>query len=618
MSKNIYNAINRLEDLIETMFLENFVPQGNSKGLDKLAQLYGIDRIRTFARFPNTDEFTLIDDLSYGKEPKFCADEAGFDFKKSLYQRGNAVKNPIFSTLLKNPLIYTNDFEKYIDGLTEVSYTKNEGKTVSQAFICTITSHTTGVMGYFTIEQFSDSFQLSNQDLSEIQSFCNVLMLRIKHDETIKQLKKEEELNNYDDVTELPVLRVFKDKLEQRFCENSMCAILHLDVDKFKYINDIWDFSIGNKILCAIADTIKGFLCENEFCCRINDDKFGICLEYINDEQLNTRIEHINKAFVSMQQKYFPTIKITIICGIYVAKVKMNVNDMLDKANFARRHGKGSYKNTFEFYDVSLDDYNDREKQIEKRTQIALEKRQFMPYFQPKFDLITNEICGVEALARWKTEERMIAPFEFIPIFEKNGFITQLDFEIYDQTFEFMQKCMEKGHKFVPVSLNVSRGHISDDTFLDKFLKLMRKYNIPSNLVELELTENLFAEDNEQLKAFICNIRAEGIQVSIDDFGSAYSSLTLLKDIDVDTVKLDKAFIDNIAKHGSKDEQKDKIIIQNIVRMINELGFKTIFEGIEIIEQVDFLKDTGCNYGQGYIFASPISLEEFEQQFLKN
>lgn len=616
MITNSENIENRMARVQKAMFDESFVPKGNSIGLNVLCQLYKIDRVRTFARFPNTDTFALIDDARPGREPGFHAEESGFDFHKSLYQRGNESRKSILPILLETPLIYTTDMSQYEAGLEEINYTKTPGKKVSQAFICTMVSRSTGIMGVLTLEQFEDSEQLSKQELIEIRSICDVVMLRIESDETQKQLRKEEALNDYDDVTGLPILRVFKDEVSRKLKENPMCVMLYLDVDKFKYINDIWDFTIGNQILYEIGGTLNDFLEEGEFCCRINDDKFGIYLKYTDDEELNTRIEVLNNSFIKMQQEHFADIKITIICGIYVTRTTMQLNDIIDKANVARRNVKGSYQNAFEFYDNGLENLSAREKELEKRTQIALEKRQFIPYLQPKFDLVTNKICGAEALARWKTEERMIAPFEFIPIFEKNGFITTLDFEIYDQTLAFIRLCLDKGLGFVPVSLNVSRGHINDENFLTKFMGIVKKYNVPTNLIELELTESIFSEDNEQLKTFISDIRKIGINVSIDDFGSAYSSLTLLKDIDVDTVKLDKAFIDNISKSGSEDSHKDKIIIKNIVRMINELGFKTIFEGIEIAEQADFLKDTGCHYGQGYIFARPISLEEFERKFL--
>lgn len=265
-----------------------------------------------------------------------------------------------------------------------------------------------------------------------------------------------------------------------------------------------------------------------------------------------------------------------------------------------------------------MENLSDREKQLEKRTKTALENKEFVPYLQPKFMLSTNEICGAEALARWHAADRMIQPHEFIPLFERNGFITQLDFEIYEQTFQFVKESMAKGYGMVPISLNMSRGHINDPDFLNKFMHLMDYYEIPTQMIELEITESVFEENTERLKEFIADIRTTGIKVSIDDFGSAYSSLNMLKDIDVDIVKLDKSFIDNICSGTSYDTmQKDRIIVENIINMITLLGFKTIFEGIESHEQIEFLKYSGCNFGQGFLFARPLPLDEFENKFLK-
>ncbi|MFI3202103.1 MAG: EAL domain-containing protein, partial [Eubacteriales bacterium] len=294
-----------------------------------------------------------------------------------------------------------------------------------------------------------------------------------------------------------------------------------------------------------------------------------------------------------------------------------SINLVIDKANIARRTIKGSYKNDFKIYNENLENINEREKQLEKRMGPALENGEFVPFLQPKFNLQTNTICGAEALARWKAKDRMIAPFEFIPAFERNGFITKLDFSIYDQVFRFMSKMLKEGRTLFPISLNVSRGHMSNPCFVEEVVALLKTYEIPHELVELEITESVFTEDKMLLKTFISEIRSYGMQVSIDDFGTAYSSLNLLKDVVVDVIKMDKSFIHDDVEDTEESIKSNKIIVKNIVNMIKELNFKIIFEGIETKEHVEFLSGIGCRYGQGYVFARPMPLEEFKSTYLQ-
>lgn len=610
---------NKMVTVLRELFAESFVPKGNSIAFNYICQLYHIDRLRCYARVPNTDIFINVDDDRFGHEPISNAEANGFDFNRSLYQNGNESKKAILPIMVEHPYIHTLELAQYQDLLMEIGYTTTPDEIVTEAILATMISRTTGIMGYIILERFKPAPLLLESTLVEIKKLLNVILLRIENNETAKQLRKVETYSEHDDLTGLYIFSKFKEDATLLLKENHSYAIFYLDIDKFKYINDIWSFTIANSILIEIAKLIASFIKEGELCSRIGDDNFCMLLKVENDSHLQPIIKKLDHLFQDMQHDKFPDIKITLICGIYFIKDSTTtINLAIDKANVARRTVKGSYNNAFEIYDQSLESLSEREKQLELRTKIALENKEFIPFLQPKFNLITNQICGAEALARWKTEERMIAPFEFIPIFEKNGFITRLDFEIYEQTFQFIHNSLQKGYTLFPISLNVSRAHINDKKFIYKFVNKMEEYNVPSHLIELEITENIFAADKVQLNKFITQIREHGIQVSIDDFGSAYSSLNLLKDIEVDTVKLDKAFIDDItAVDENTGIHKDKIIIQNVVQMITALGFKTIFEGIESQEQIDFLLDIGCELGQGYIFSMPLSLEVFENTFLQ-
>lgn len=607
----------KMSKVLDALFSEPFIPTANTKALASLCNEYKIDRVRSFARFPGTDIFTNIDDDIYGQPPLYNAVENKYDFNGTLYKKGNDNSIAIMTTLIDQPIIHTFDMDNYAPQLSKIGYTSTPHKKVNEAIIASINNKYTGFMGYIVIENFVGTPNLSSTDLEEIIKLLKIIEVGIKYDETSKLLERDERFSQTDALTQLPSIASFKERADKLLSTNTTYALFYLDIDKFKYINDIWSFSVGNDILVKVSEMLIKMVGEDELCTRVYDDKFCLLLKYNDEEHLNHIIRKIDKLFVDVHDKLFHDIKITVICGIYVAQKDENIISVIDKANTARCTVKGSFTNAFKVFNQNLKSVTDMEKEFEQRTVLALENGEFIPYLQPKFKLDTNEICGAEALARWQSPERMISPYEFIPVFEKNGFITKLDFAIYEGTFKFIRKAIDKNYKLHPISLNVSRGHVNDDDFIGRFTTLMKKYNIPKSLIELEITESIFTGDNMVLKNFIDGIRDSGINVSIDDFGSAYSSLNLLKDIDVDVIKLDKAFIDNITNNSKSIAEKDKIIITNMINMATALGFKSIFEGIELEEQVDFLKSSGCNYGQGYIFSRPLALNEFEEQFLK-
>ncbi len=239
----------------------------------------------------------------------------------------------------------------------------------------------------------------------------------------------------------------------------------------------------------------------------------------------------------------------------------------------------------------------------------ALINKEFIVYLQPKIDLSTRQISGAEALVRWlPPDENLIPPKDFIPLFEKNGFVVELDFYVYEEVFKVLRKWLDEKRCLVPISLNVSRIHLRDYNFVPRLTSLINKYNLPTDLIELEITESTFFENINQLLKVISELKHYGFTFSIDDFGSGYSSLNILKDLPIDVLKLDKGFFprDNISK-------KEKIIVSTIVDMAKKLDIRVISEGIETIEQCDFLTNIGCDMVQGYLFAKPMPISEFEK-----
>ena len=248
------------------------------------------------------------------------------------------------------------------------------------------------------------------------------------------------------------------------------------------------------------------------------------------------------------------------------------------------------------------------EQQIESNMEQALQRGDFAIYFQPKCEFSTGKMMGAEALVRWKRpEEGIVRPDDFIPVFEKNGFILRLDMFILEQAVKMLASWKEQGLPQVPVAVNFSRLHLNDSRYISQMRRLVSKHGVPSELIEVELTESVIFNNLDRAQSVIRELHREGFSVAMDDFGSGYSSLNVLKNLQFDSIKLDKEFLNGFSQnlHAQK-------VIEGTVSMIKSLGVKVIAEGVETQQQADFLRKTGCDLAQGYFFARPLPAEEFE------
>lgn len=387
-------------------------------------------------------------------------------------------------------------------------------------------------------------------------------------------------------------------------------AIAYIDIHKFSYINDTFGYQTGDQILSEVARTLLGQLGEGERGARLSADNFVCLITYENQENLlkrghtfqsgcNERLALINSRF---------TVQLT--CAIYLVKSgETDIPSLVGKADIAHKTIGDIHKSSVVFYDDKIQDEFLRTKKLESSMVSALQNDEFQVYLQPKIDLSTEKIVGTEALVRWKHPvEGLIYPQQFISLFESNGFILELDFYIYEKVCSILRKWMDNGQKAMPVSVNVSKAHLANEQFAVQLNRLLRQYHIPTELFELELTESAFFDDTQEAVSLIKKLKDLGFSILIDDFGSGYSSLNLLKDLIVDVLKLDKEFF---RKDGMTE--KDKIIVDGIIRIANDLNLKIISEGVETQEQVDFLVHSGCHMAQGYFFARPMPVDEFEK-----
>lgn len=606
----------RMLEVLNELITSKTVDECIIKTHDKICQLYKFDRVVCYIHDEKENFYQQMCVFKLNKPPIVGYIEKNMDIEASYYKKSQANSDEMTKILKNQHFIHTTDYLKYKDMLKEVGFV--EEFDIAEHCIRCVTSINDGMMGYASFERSFSAEKLNEHEVYELNVMLEVICDKIKNFEAKKRISDERLQYIIDPLTRLMSFDQFKYHANEKLVSGDNYAIMCFDIDKFKYINEIWGYKIGDKILKATGDVIEDFSTTDDLFCRMSDDKFLYLMKYEKRDQVDLKIFEINKLFSKMQKEKFAEIKITVIGGAYMMQKGVEIGLGIDRANIAKLSVKGCYENTCVLYNQNFKNMTDRELHLENRASYALENNEFVPFLQPKFDINTNKICGAEALARWITTDTMISPADFIPIFEKNGFIIKLDFAIYEGTFKFIKYCMDKGYDIYPISLNVSRGHMKDANFCSKFISLLEKYGVPRDVVELEITESVFMADKEVLTVFIERLREEHLMVSIDDFGTAYSSLNLLKDVEVDAIKLDKSLIDNIADVVENQKtEKDEIIIKNIVKMIHELKFKSVFEGIESEEQIKMLKEIGCNCGQGFIFSRPLSLDVFEERYLK-
>ncbi|MEG0457000.1 MAG: EAL domain-containing protein, partial [Oscillospiraceae bacterium] len=382
-------------------------------------------------------------------------------------------------------------------------------------------------------------------------------------------------------------------------------AIVRVDVERFQLINSFYGLSEGDKLLIFISEYIKN-ICENfkiSTYARIEADIFAICMPIENV----TYRKHILSARKALK-KYNSSYDIVPKFGIYLIEdPTLPISIMYDRASLAAKKCKGNYINNYAFYDKSLSEYIEKEQEIVNEMNNAIKSEEFSIYLQPKYSLDENKFYGAEALIRWiHPKKGVISPAEFIPIFERNGFITKIDYYVWEKTCKFIKNQIDCGKTPKPISVNVSRLNLYNPKFIDTVCNLTKKYEIPNYLLNLELTESTYIENPELMIESVEKLQAKGFIVMMDDFGSGYSSLSILKDIKIDVLKIDMGFFTK-----TKIESRSLKIIASVIKMAKVLEIPVIAEGVETQSQVKFLKELGCEYAQGYYYARPIPTDEY-------
>lgn len=389
-------------------------------------------------------------------------------------------------------------------------------------------------------------------------------------------------------------------------------AIAMVDVRNFKLVNENFGITVGNQMLHYIHRVIERHMreAEYEFAARSETDHFFLCIRENEPKAIQTRLNEIIEDINAFRETDCPHYQMSFRQGVCLVKeTNRDIAALQDRARIAAQKQSHGADQGCVIYDESITEKIKKEQELDALFEESLENHDFMVYLQPKVGLKDRSLDGAEALIRWNHPERgMIFPSDFIPLFENNGKICRLDLYVFEETCKMLSRRKEEGKKLIPVSVNLSRQHFYQQDFLKEFDEVFRKYDIPYDMIEFELTESIFLDDAQIIvvKESIQEMHRMGFRCSLDDFGSGYSSLGLLREFDVDTLKLDRRFFLDISSRKAKD------VIQSVVELANKLQVKTVAEGIEVPEQLEYLQSIHCDEVQGYIFSRPLPIPEFE------
>ncbi|MBQ7955338.1 MAG: EAL domain-containing protein [Lachnospiraceae bacterium] len=445
---------------------------------------------------------------------------------------------------------------------------------------------------------------------------ANIIFNRLQQMQEHEERKQEMDKQiNYDALTKLPQYFRFMDLATQHCKENpgQKFYFVYSDFTNFQYINEVYGYSEGDKILQEFAKELQEKCKSGIYYTRVTSDHFVTMLSGDSVESAGAEFKELATGFCDRINSTYEHCNLCLISGISEWKEDgQAVSQAVDGANIARKSGKDVMETSITVYSEKMKSKNDEEKAVVARMSEAMEKQEFKAFIQPKISLATGKIIGGEALVRWiRADGSMVYPGQFIPVFEKNGFITKVDYRVLEQVLEYLQEALNKGEEVVPISVNFSRRHNEESAFTSKVAEYLEKYETPRGMLEAEVTENVFMMDLSALKENIERLHDLGVTISIDDFGSGYSSLNVLANVSADIIKLDGKFFDY-----TSDPKRNKEFIKSLIGMMKQMGFTTVMEGVETKEQMEFIKECGCDIVQGYYYAKPMPLSEF-RIFLK-
>lgn len=467
-------------------------------------------------------------------------------------------------------------------------------------------------VGFMALDDFQKSRSWSQEDVNSFMLIGKTIAAYLV---MLRMQRESERFANIDALTHSWNLNKFSKEAADMLhsLRDLSTALVTLDIRDFKYYNDRYGYGEGNRILVAFSRALRRELYGNEMFARISADQFVVLLHFKAPEELHSRVQAFLDRLSHLPRPEAGTYKLTVLAGVCIIRPQdTEITAIIDRANVARKTIKKSHKSIAAYYGGKLEEQALRTKVIEEAMEDALSNREFFVVYQPKVKLSGNAICGAEALIRWRSPTMgLVFPDSFIPVVEKNGFVVELDFFVLEEVCKQIVLWRQYRKDDFCIAINFSRLHVGLHNSVPRAKEIIARYQVPPQMIEVEITESAFAKDVDDLLAYIGQLRDAGFRIAMDDFGAGYSSLNLLKDLPIDVLKLDRNFF-----RGDQISGREKTVITSVVQMAHQLGMSIVSEGVETSEQAVYLRDIGCEMAQGYLFSRPMSVEQFEEALI--
>lgn len=449
------------------------------------------------------------------------------------------------------------------------------------------------------------------------------VLLKKKNKESMKKIAEKEEkvkyLSNFDPLTSAYNERKFRKLISEDCRKKYNRALVAFNIRDFKYINEIYSSSIADRFLCKIKKIFDQGTNMGEYFCRQSADIFYLSLAENVENQVMERINGFRNSIQKESDEMLGGYPINIYCGVtFTSSAPESYSPTAKMSHMlaALSQAKKRVADDFCFYGEMLHETEQTRHYIESHMQSALENGEFKLYLQPKKNLSSDKFDQAEALVRWETNNgKIIFPNQFIPLLEENGFCMQLDLYMVELVCRTLQKWKIQGLSLIGISVNQTKLLFNQDDYVEKLKKITEKYDVSPSLITLELLEGLELDDIETLNKRISELKKLGFHISLDDFGSGYSSLNVLGDLDIDELKVDRAFL--MSQLREKNYARRCAIIEQIIQLAKKIDVQTVAEGVETLEDELVIKKLKYDYGQGYYYSKPISVENY-RKFLDN
>ena len=517
---------------------------------------------------------------------------------------GSKIEKRPFDAAYMQGMIFEDDWIKFRDTFLTMHERKEKRATAE--------IRTTYKKGWFRCDG-TVTYDTEGKPVEKLLTFSDITKLKAQHDELMY-------LAYYDSLTGLYNRNYFVSQL-RNMCEEAdknktTVELLFLDIDDFKKINDSIGLLLGDELVQAFAARLQDYISDNVMIGRFGSDVFSVAVYDPMGARSATGIynnvsEDLKKPFMLTNKK---ELTFTISAGVAsYPEGGRTAFELVKNAEIVLFKAKDKGKDTISYFELDMINSFIKSVSTEQRLKEAIENEDFELYFQPQFSIKDNRLRGAEALIRWIDEKGEVAmhPTDFINIAEKSGAIIAIGNWVIKETMRIVSEWSETYEFPFVLSINISALQLEKENFVDTLRHAVNLYGVKPQRIELELTESIFLEDRDKAVRKISMLRKLGFRISLDDFGTGFSSLSYLKDLPIDTLKIDKSFVDTAIK-----DKATNIITESVVDMVNKLGLETIAEGVEDQNQYEFLKRINCDIVQGYLMGRPMSRADFEKLFI--